>query len=231
MPDDASWTDPVVVPDDLRSLQAEVDAYHREVRHAARRRRIQRITTSRAWRRLAVPALVSVTALSMATVVFVVLTFGETRGAGPARTPVAAAPVARPGEVGGLLPDVTVRSGSVERSVREVRPALVALVPLHCRCNDLLGDLAAQADESAVPLVLVAPADQDAEVDALPGRLHRGRAIPVFDAAGELARTYAASGVTVLVVAPDATVTYLQRDVPAGVRLEFPLQQMATATG
>ena len=32
MPEEMPWADPVVVPDDIRSLQAEIDAYQREVR-------------------------------------------------------------------------------------------------------------------------------------------------------------------------------------------------------
>jgi hypothetical protein len=34
--DDAPWIDPVVVPDDIRSLQADIDAYHREIGQGGR---------------------------------------------------------------------------------------------------------------------------------------------------------------------------------------------------
>ena len=47
MPEDMPWADPVVVPDDIRSLQAEIDAYHREVRAARRRRRRERLMGAR----------------------------------------------------------------------------------------------------------------------------------------------------------------------------------------
>ena len=42
--------------------------------------------------------------------------------------------------------------------------------------------------------------------------------LAAFDPAGALAATYAASGVTVLVLAPDATVTYIHRDTRPGER-------------
>ncbi|HEU5033227.1 MAG TPA: hypothetical protein VFT62_00555 [Mycobacteriales bacterium] len=228
MPDEAPWTDPVVIPDDLRELQPDIDAYHRELRQAARRRRVQRVTGTRAWQRLAWPTLVTTAALALGAVVFAVLTFGQPRSErGPAQQPVAMNAAAASGTVGGLLPNVVVDSALAPVSIRALRPALVALVPLHCGCTQLLSDLAGQASEAQVPLVVVAPAAQDAEVAALAGQLHRGRVVPVFDDTGELARTYAATGVTALVVAPDATVSYIQHGVAPGQHLlELPLQQM-----
>jgi hypothetical protein len=229
MPDEAPWTDPVVVPDDLRDLAADVEAYHRELRLAGRRRRIDRITSTKVWQRLAFPAAVLVGSLGLAGLVFAVLTFGQPRATvPPVAAPVATAPAAAVGAVHGLLPDVPVRTPDGTVSARSLRPALVALVPAQCGCSRLLATLAAQADEVTLPLVVVAPAAVDAEVAALPGQLHRGRVIPVYDAAGALADTYAAAGVTVLVVAPDATVGYLAADVGPTIRLEGPLQQALT---
>jgi hypothetical protein len=231
MPDDASWTDPVVVPDDARALQPEIDAYRRELRQAARRRRVQRITGSGAWRSFALPLLVAGTAIAVASVVFLVLTFGATRSRPPqprALAPTASAPI---GSVGGLLPDVSVRVGARHESIRNLRPALVTTVPVPCECTDLMQSLAAQAAEAGVPLVVVAPTAQDAEIDALPGRVHGGRLVPAFDSAGALAHTYSASGVTALVVAADGVVTFVQKDVTVDQRLEFPLQLMATTSG
>src|SRR3954463_3855210 len=45
MADDAPWIDPVVVPDDIRALQADIEAYHRELREA-RHPRIRRLASS-----------------------------------------------------------------------------------------------------------------------------------------------------------------------------------------
>lgn len=227
MPDDAPWVDPVVVPDDLRELQADVEAYHRELRQAARRRRLERLTGGRRFRRVLLPAGIAAGALGLAAVVFAILTLGQPKTQpAPVRMAVASAPRAEVGAVGGLLPDVSVRTSTGDVPIRDLRPALVALVPSHCECTDLLAGLAAQADEVPVPLVVVAPTAQDAEVDALDGQLHRGHVQPVFDADGALARTYAASGVTVVLVGADATVRHLQTDVTADVRFELFLQQL-----
>src|SRR4051812_35409166 len=131
MPDDAPWADPVVVPDDLRSLQPDVDAYHRELRQAMRRRRWRWVTGSRAWQRLAVPVGVLFGSLGMAGLVLAVLTFGQPHGAPtPTSAPVAEHPSADVGAVGGLLPDIDVTTTlGTTVALRQLRPALIALVP------------------------------------------------------------------------------------------------------
>jgi hypothetical protein len=228
MPDDASWLDGVVVPDDLSELSDDVEAYHREVRLEARRRRIARITDTSAWQRFAMPVGVAICSLTLAGAVFAILTLGHPhRPLGPPRTPIAStASLPAPGELDGLLPDVSVRTSVGAMSSRDLRPAVLALVPLHCDCLDVLRTLAAQAAEVSVPLVVVAPANRDAEVDTVSGQVHNGAAEAVFDLHGELASAYAASGVTVLGLRPDATVSFIQRDVAGDVRLEPWLQQM-----
>jgi hypothetical protein len=228
VPDDASWLDGLVVPDDLRELSGDVEAYHRELRLAARRQRLERLTGTRAWQRFAMPLGVALCSLTLASAVFAILTLGHPhRALGPARAPIASAAALPPtGEVDGLLPDVTVRTSVGAMSSRDLRPALLALVPLHCDCLDVLQALAGQAAEVHVPLVVVAPATRDAEVDTVSGQVHNGSAEAVFDLHGELASAYAASGVTVLGLRPDATVSFVRRDVAQDVRLEPWLQQM-----
>ena len=77
MGDDAPWIDPVVVPDDIRSLQADIDAYHREIRDVRRHRVLRRLTGTALWRRGAMPLSVTAAALGLAAVVFAVLTLGD----------------------------------------------------------------------------------------------------------------------------------------------------------
>jgi hypothetical protein len=231
MPDDASWLDGVVVPDDLRELHTDIEAYHREVRQAARRRRFTRITRTPAWQRLALPMTVAVGSLAVAGAVLAILTLGHPGPiTGPSSAPIATTPAAAIGQVGGLLPDVTVRGDTGAMNVRDIRPALVALVPLHCDCTSLLSKIAGQAAEVSIPLVVVAPSTTDAEVAALPGQIHNSSVSALFDLHGELAAAYSATGVTVLGVRPDATVSFVQPDVDATVHLELPLQQMVGPT-
>jgi hypothetical protein len=225
MGDDAPWIDPVVVPDDIRALQADVDAYHRELREAGRSRLVRRLTASRAWRHGAKPVSVIGAALALAGVVFTVLTLGDP-GVGRRALPtaVATAPLASIGAVDGLLPDLTVRTVTGQpRSVRGLRPALVALVPSQCDCAALLESLAGQAETVGASLVVVAPAAVDAEVAALSGRIHSGRVSTYFDPSHALADIYSATGITLLVVSPDATVSHVMSNVQPGVHVEAQL--------
>jgi hypothetical protein len=222
MGDDAPWIDPVVVPDDIRSLQADIDAYHRELRDAGRHHFTRRLTSSMLWQRGATPLAVVATALGLAAVVFTVLTLGDP-GVGRRTLPsaVASSPGAPIGEVDGLLPDLTLRTvGGDARSVRELRPALVALLPLHCGCADMVDSLAGQAETVGASLVAIAPSAEDAEVAALPGRTHSGHVAAYFDPAHALADVYQAVGVTLLVVAPDATVRHVVHDAQPGIHVE-----------
>jgi hypothetical protein len=224
MPEDAAWADPVAVPDDIRELQADVDAYHRELRTARRRLRWQWLLGTAAWQRWSFPVGVVTGALALTAVVFTVLTVSGS--ARPDRGPTALAhPAAVPGRPGGLLPDVTLTTtDGVTASARTLRPALIALVPQHCGCAALLDDLAAQAAEVQLQLVVVAPDVPDAEVAALPGQLHHGPVVAVFDDGGALARAYGATGITALVVGRDGVVGYVRRSITPGTRLELPLE-------
>lgn len=225
MPEDAPWADPVVVPDDIRELQADVDAYRREQRHARRRLRWQQITASPAWQRWSFPAGVLTGAVALAAAVFGLLVVDGSA----ARHAAAPAPLASPsitaGHQGGLLPDVSFTStvgGTV--AATSLRPALIALVPGRCGCTTLLRSLAAQAEEVQLRLVVLAPSAPDAEVAALSGRLHYGDVLTAYDANGRLAGAYAASGVTALVVGRDGVVTYIGKQLTPSSRLELPLQ-------
>jgi hypothetical protein len=225
MPEEMPWADPVVVPDDIRALQPDIDAYHREVRLARRRRRRERLTSSALWRRWSFPVGVLTGAMALAAVVVALLAV-DGAGRTPQRGALSlASPSTGPGHVGGLLPATSVTAfDGTSVPLRSLRPALLVLVPSHCGCPSLLESLAAQAAEVQLQLVVVGPDAPDAEVAALPGQLHHDEVVALYDHAGALSSTYAAHGVTALVVARDGVVSYAQPDVTAKTRLELPLQ-------
>lgn len=232
MPEDAAWADPVVVPDDIRDLQPDVDAYHRELRLARRRLRWQRLTATRAWQRWSFPAGVLTGAVALAAAVFALLAVDGRAARQEAPAPLAS-PAAAVGKIGGLLPDasLTTTAGVAVRA-RELRPALIALLPAHCSCPAVLNTLAGQAQEVQLRLVVVAPSAPDAEVAALPGQLHYTDVIAAYDHDGTLATTYAAHGVTALILGRDGVVAFRQPDVTTATRLELPLQEaLLVATG
>src|SRR4051812_36549626 len=163
MPEEMPWADPVVVPDDIRSLQAEIDAYHREVRADRWRRRREQLAGTWLWRRWSFPLGVLTGALALAaTVVTLLAVDGAGRPAHPRAVPLAA-PTLAPGHVGGLLPATTLTSTTGMRlDARALRPALIVLLPAHCDCAKLLDSLAAQAAEVQVQLAVIGAGPRDA---------------------------------------------------------------------
>jgi len=230
MPDDAAWADHVVVPDDASELAPDVDAYHREQRAARRARRWSWLTGSPAWQRWSFPLGMVAGALTLAALMFVLLAFESSPGR-PTRlaaTPLAT-PTYLPGERGGLLPDTLLSSapeggGGTTQSALALRPSVVALVPLRCRCADVVATLAAQARGVGVSLAVVAPAGRDAEVSALPGQVSGVKTW--YDATGALAAAFDAHGVTVLVVDPDGVVSVIERDMTTDRARSLPVQNM-----
>lgn len=230
MPDDAAWADHVVVPDDASELAPDFDAYQRELRAARRARRWGWLTGSPAWQRWSFPLGMVAGALSLAALMFVLLAVESAPGR-PARltaTPLAT-PTYPPGVRGGLLPDAMLSSapeggGGTVRSALALRPAVVALVPISCRCADVLDVLATQAHGIGVGLAVVAPASRDAEVSALPGRVSGIQTW--YDGTGALASAFKAHGVTVLVVDPDGVVSSVNRDTTAESARTLPLQSL-----
>ena len=83
---------------------------------------------------------------------------------------------------------------------------MLALVPLTCDCARTLENVARQAGEFGLSFYAVSPRIGDPQLMALAGAIHSARMVPVYDAGGKLQRTYAAAGVTVVLVRADGVV-------------------------
>lgn len=224
------WTD-VVVPDDISSLEADVRAYHRELRMRRRRERFGWLL-GRHWQQYGVPGGIVVVALLIASGIAVSLSVLTPRTASqrPRPVPVATDPAQPVGQPGGLLPDMTVGSSGGDMRLRDVRPAVLALVPPRCDCVGILESVAGQANEYGLALIIVGTSGTDIEARALASAIRRGRTNTVYDADGRVARTYGASGVTLLLVRSDAVVSDVVRNVTRDQRLEAQLSAMLSPT-
>ncbi|HEX6756489.1 MAG TPA: hypothetical protein VF109_11180 [Mycobacteriales bacterium] len=185
---DPSWLESVVVPDDISALDADVRALHREQRAAARSRRLRRLFP---LDRLSAPVVI--VALLLASGVIGLLVVLQPRRTGPGSGPVAplATSSSRVGEAGGLVPDVrlSLADGST-KSVRDYRPAVLALVPAGCACDPALRESSLAAARHQVVFV---------QVDATPppaptARGDRGAVLRGTDATGTIARAYGVTG-------------------------------------
>lgn len=168
------------------------------------------------WRRYGSPAFVVMLALLCVAAVAVGLML-----AAPVGTPTdsgahpLASPTATPGTVGGLLPEVTLQVGHNDRPSRALRPAVLAVLPTPCRCTPAVHDLAVEAGQYALPVVLITLAG-NAEIPALLAAARATRAYPAVDPTAVLARVYATRGLTVLLVRADGVVTTVARQFRPG---------------
>jgi hypothetical protein len=175
------WTD-IAIPDDIRELESEVEAYRREQRAAQRRAaRERRRATSPMGRlllpadrpvapgftarprRLALPLAMTAGALVLSAIVTILLTMlaPSTQSADRAALPLAH-PAVADGAKGGLLPDIAVYDAATDRPIRlqGVRPLMLLLHPAGCNCGPQLQDLAQDAAGVRLRAAAVTPADR-----------------------------------------------------------------------
>ena len=184
----------VEVPDDARELDLDVLAYHREQAALARRRQLSRIFLTRRWQRygLSGPILVAVLLLVgvfAATVALVVPTGSQPHPRPRELDPTA---TAAPGQVDSLLPsDLVLHIGGQDRDARDLRPAVVALLPHGgCDCVPDVNVLSGQADEFGLRLYLVTPGEVDRGLDDLVRSLRRGHPVAAHDPEGVLQASF-----------------------------------------
>lgn len=224
----------VVVPDDARDLELDLLAWRREQAAATRKARVHRLLGAERWRGhgWSAPFVASVLAMvalfgSMLTLLALLLPHGS-RDRAPRRPLETAAP-SPVGRVGGLLADRRLRVGGKDVAARELRPGVLALLPVPCRCGAVVDELSGQAAEFGLRLVLVAPAERDEELSGLIKAARHGPVVPAYDAEAGLARDYAAHGLTLVLVRDDGRVTGVERDARPGLRRESVLRRLVTS--
>jgi hypothetical protein len=201
---DASWTD-VVVPDDISSLAADVEAYRREVRRARRRAWQARVMSRPGILPLSIVSIALLLAGIVATLLTVLApSAGDSE---PASLPLAHTRVAD-GSVGGLVPAVALSELGQPVKSQALRPAVVALVPATCNCVARLKTLAGQADQVGYPLDVVTAATPPAGADSLIKALDTGKPHVLLDASqtNSLYDQVAAVGLTLLLVQPNGVI-------------------------
>jgi hypothetical protein len=211
----------VVIPDDISELDAEVHAFHREVRRERRRAWWMRHLFTRRWNRYGLSGPIVVLVLAgVALVGSLLALLGPRPSPPPALRPLSRDVQAPPGEVGGLLPATEVVVRGVRQQLRDLRPAVLALLPRSCGCDRTVESLFRQSREYQVEFYLVGAEAYGEELRRLASRTGNGSAAVVIDAGGRLAAAYQPSGVTVVLVNGAGVVTAIERDLLPGVRLE-----------
>jgi hypothetical protein len=234
----------VVIPDDARELDRDVQAYLRELRALRRRERVSRLRGPLARDGMVLPLLAGCLILALVTSTLLIMFAADqtgmpelpghvaTKSATPTRS--SASPPAA-GKIGGPLPagQIVVAGKSVPlRKVTESMAAVLALVPVNCGCAATLRQLGARADQAHVAVYLVGTADVMQQVSQLAAQARQDSARVAEDATDVLGRVYEHSGVTAILVRSDGIVISVVPSLaqPAKLKLaEAGLEQIGSA--
>lgn len=203
----------VVVPDDARELDRDVQAYRREVRWEHWRYRCRRAFSPVKHHGVVLPLLAGilvVAAMSTAVLVLAVRSAEQPRES----FGTSASPGTNPETDPGRLPDLRVTVAGTAESLRDLRPAVLALAPAHCRCTGARKALIRQSRRYGVPVYLVESGPGAPEREKLAGRLGGAEGPEVLEEPrGVLAERYRVSGLTAILVSRDGTVAAVRRDL------------------
>ncbi|MDQ1708978.1 MAG: hypothetical protein QOG49_363 [Frankiaceae bacterium] len=132
--------------------------------------------------------------------------------------PLRLSAIARPDGVGGLVEDAQVQRGSRMISTRELRPAILALVPRRCDCADRLRDAASDADGRGVPMYVVG-SNGLRQANGLAAAAGKD-VVPIVDRSGVLENRYHPGlYAMLLLVRRDGVVTEIVDGVPLDIDL------------
>lgn len=202
----------VEIPDDIRELDRDVQAYRRELRRRRRHEFLRRLTPGRLGP-YGVLAPVIAAALIVTAVLGSVMSLlgprppSPVRGAGAPRDSSSVASD-RPG-VGALLPNAAVTVDGIHTRLSSVRSAVVVALPADCRCTRSVDSLVSSARSVGVAVYL---SGRQSDTDAAAAR--DGRYPRVLDGAQQaLADRYRPRGLSAVLVGRDGKVTDVMRDL------------------
>lgn len=222
----------LVVPDDARELDRDLEAWKREQRWRRRKQFFERLVFTSGRREGGISGLFIAAVLVAVAMVGATASMLAMRGtkAPPAIAPLElASPVAPPGTPGGLLPTAVLSTASGTISSRELRPAVVALVSPGCDCSKAVAALTREAAVSNVPVDLVGATGQAEQLGQLVSATSLGRARAFIDSKGDLIAAYAPTGLTVVPVYADGVTESAVRNYTAQTSLGATLAELKHA--
>ena len=235
----------IVIPDDARELDRDVQAYQRELRALRRRQRAGRLRGPLTRDGMVLPLLAGCLILALITSTLLIMFAADQTGmprlpghtaAGPGAKPHPRAARSQPtaAPAGGLLPtaDLVIRGRNVPlTTVTAASPSVLALVPLACRCGTALRQLGAQAAQAHVRLYLVGTGAAMKQVPGLAAQAGQGSDRVAEDTGDVLGRTYRPAGLTAILVRPGGSVLRVAQNLPRsrGLNLGASLRRLGSA--
>jgi hypothetical protein len=234
----------VVVPDDARELDRDVQAYQRELRALRRRQRASRMRGPLTRDGMVLPLLAGCLILALITSTLLIMFAADQTGMPglPGRTSAPPSAVQhRPtnvkrgpaaGQLGGPLPTAVIVIGGRPEQVRAItaaRPSVLALIPLPCPCVPALRQLRKQAALAHVTLYLVATSGDLKKVTLLAYQAGQPAARVGDEVDNVLGHLYKQHGLTAILVRQSGSVASVARDLSPPLNLENSMRSLGSA--
>ena len=230
----------IVVPDDARELDRDVQAYQRELRALRRKRRVSRLRGPLTRDGMVLPLLAGCLMLALLTSTLLIMFAADQTGAPdqrsstpqsqPRNTPTTQAAA---GQLNGVLPTTTVEIGGKAVSLRMVTAAMASvltLVPPDCKCASELRQLTSQAARVNVLVFLVGTPAAAAQLSGLAAAAGQPASRIAEDTGNVLGRTYRQEGLTAILVRRDGTVASVIRQLPQQKLVTTGLREIAAVS-
>ncbi len=234
----------IVIPDDARELDRDVQAYQRELRAVRRRQRARRLRGPLTRDGMVLPLLAGCLILALITSTLLIMFAADQTGMPELPGHPLTRPAARhrpatvstqpAGQVPGPLPAaILVIDGKpvAVHTITAAKPTVLALIPQTCPCVSALRLLRAQAARAHVVLYLVGTGGDTKQVERLAVQAGQSPARVAEDGRNVLGRAYDQLGLTAILVRPSGSVASVSRDIPPsrGRNLAASLQQLGAA--
>lgn len=239
----------VVIPDDARELDRDVQAYHRELRAARRRRRFQHLIAPFTKHGMVIPLIAGTLVVTLFAGTMLTLITSAPEPTTPMPTPprnmtsssipanaspsfpgTATPSIPAAGSIGGKLPSAVVLIGNKPSPLRDLRPSVLAIVPRGCRCLTALRQLTVQAVATQIRVYLVGTDGWVKQVAQIAARLGvASRLVKVVNDADDALAVYRPAGLTAILVHSDSVVSAVLRKLDPGFDLKAQLRQLPAA--
>ena len=228
----------IVVPDDARELDRDVQAYQRELRALRRRRRASRLRGPLTRDGMVLPLLAGCLMLALLTSTLLIMFAADQTGAPGQSRPAATqsrpnnTPTTQPapGQLNGLLPAATVEIRGKPIPLRTVTAAMasvLSLVPPDCKCASALRQLTDQAARVHVLVYFVGAPQVMQQLSELATTAGQPTSRLAEDTGNVLGPTYRQKGLTVVLVRRDGTVASVIRELPQQKQVDTGLQEIS----
>jgi hypothetical protein len=228
----------IVIPDDARELDRDVQAYQRELRALRRKHRVSRLRGPLTRDGMVLPLLAGCLMLALLTSTLLIMFAADQTGAPDLPRSLATqsqpknTPTTQPaaGQLNGLLPTATVKIGSkavLLRTVTAAMASVLALVPPDCKCALELRQLSSQAARADVLVYFVGTPQVMPQLTGLATATGQPTSQVAEDTGNVLGTTYRQQGLTAILVRRDGTVASVIRQLPQQKQLDTGLQEIS----